>query len=412
MTSRRTVLWVGLVLCCTASAAAENPPVGEESPGWLRWSMNLDESRPLRGLEQAESEALLTTIEEIGALFRSTPYLNRPKDAEISPTRTIFPRVGMATSRRGLRTTDTVLPAKHPLRKWPPAGSAPGENRAGGPLRAAFRLGIYRPNYHPHNSIGTLEVQLNDPWMEGRIVFEDEGGGVYLGWPRLESRDGRVRYRIDAGTIVEKFLPPGREVWTAVSQERWIRLLITQSERELATFRDTLTNDAQRRRIDFERTYEIMESLDADQAERMREGFEKSEERYALLAEAIEAEDYDALEAAGDRGRAMMGRHKLALEAELASLSAAERGAPAYGFEYDPAMYWMPRHAPDRPSLLLPPDHPEALPLLAPDPTFFRTDLPATAIQSLTIVNKLPPEFGERLEAELDRAALADFLSR
>ncbi len=412
MISRRTVLWFTAALCCATATVAADAPVGEESTGWLRWSMTVDETRPPRGLEQAEFEALLATIGEIGSLLHSTPCLNRPRDAEISPTRTILPRVGMATSRRGLRTTDTVLPAKHPLRGWPPAGSARGENGAGGPLRAAFRLGIYRPNYHPHNSIGTLEVQLNDPWMEGRIVFEDEEGGVYLGWPRLESRDGRVRYRINAGTIVEKFLPPGREVWTAVSQERWIRLLITQSERELATFRDTLTNDAQRRRVNFERTYEMMESLDADQAERMREGFEKSEERYALLAEAIEAEDYDALEAAGDRGRAMMGRHKLALEAELASLSAAERRAPAYGFEFDPAMYWMPRRAPERPSLLLPPDHPEALPLIAPNPGFFQTDLPATAIQSLTIVNKLPPEFGEPLEAELDRGALADFLSR
>ncbi|MFO7781186.1 MAG: hypothetical protein R6W94_06110, partial [Spirochaetia bacterium] len=387
-------------------------PVGEESPGWLGWSMNLDETRPPRGLEQAEFEALLATIEEIGALFRSTPYLNRPRDAEISPSRTIFPRVGMATGRRGLRTTDTVLPAKHPLREWPPAGSARGDTGAGGPLRAAFRLGIYRPDYHPHNSIGTLEVQLNDPWMEGRIVFEDEEGGVYLGWPRLESRDGRVRYRINAGTIVEKFLPPGREVWTEVSQERWIRLLIAKSEHELESFRDTVTTEAESRRENFERTYEMMESLDADQAERMREGFEKSEERYALLAEAIEAADYDALEAAGDRGRAMMGRHKLALEAELASLSAIERRAPAYGFESDPAMYWMPRRAPERPSLLLPPHHPEALPLITPNPGFFQTDLPATAIQSLTVVNRLPPEFAERLEEELDRAALAGFLSR
>ncbi|MFP4206578.1 MAG: hypothetical protein ACLFSP_10750, partial [Spirochaetaceae bacterium] len=400
---------LAVALCCVASAAAADPPVGEESPGWLGWSMNLDETRPPRGLEQAEFEALLSIIEEIGALFRSTPYLNRPRNAEISPWRTTLPRVGMATSRESLRLApgDAALPARHPLREWPPAGSTRDEAGGGGPLRAAFRLGIYRPDYHPLNLIGTVEVQINDPWMEGRLVFEDEEGGIYLQWPRLESRNGRLRYRIDAKTVVEKFLPPGREAWTPVSQERWIRLLIAKTEHELERFHEEITTDARTRRENFERSYEALKSLDAEQAAQMRETFEQSEAQYALLAEAIAAEDYDALEAAGDRGRAMMGRHKLTLEEELASLSAAERRAPAYGFASDPAMYWMPPRAPERPSLLLSPDDPEALPLIAPDPEFFRPDLPATAIQSLTIVNKLPPEFAERLEEELDWAALA-----
>lgn len=103
---------------------------------------------------------------------------------------------------------------------------------------------------------------------------------------------------------------------------------------------------------------------------------------------------------------AMVGRSRLALQEELAGLSAAERAAPAYGFESDPMQFWMPRQTLKRPSLLLSPEDRNALPVLAPNPGFFRRDLPSGELQAITIVNGLWKELSDRMGEELDWAAL------
>jgi len=378
----------------------QEPPIGEESPGWLAWSMNVDENTPPRGtgLLPDEFRTLLATIRKIGAFFRDTPFLRTPQGVEISPSRTILKRVGAPRiGRRGLSTKDTFLPEVHPLRQWS------GEN---GPVRAEFRLWIYRPVYKIGNPSCTVSIQINDPWLEGQYVLDDKDGGIYLPPSKAREEAGRLMYQAARKTTVEKLLPAGRNPWIPVSQERWIRALIGKSEKMLEERRVTITADGETRRRRFTQSYEVMKSINPAEAEKMRTAFEKTEEIYQKQAEAIAAEDYDSLEAAGERGLAMLGRHLLTLREELAGLSAAERSEPAYGFEGNPQQYWMPRRKPERPSMLLDAGHQDALPLLAPNPDFFREDIPPTEIQSLTIINRLWPEFNERIQAELDWEAL------
>ncbi len=392
--------------------AEDVPPVGVVSPQWLPWSMNVS-SQPPRdsGLDQKEYDLLRQKMEEIGLLFRRTPCLRSPMDAEIRPTLTILERVGAATGRLGVNITkDRLLPNRHPLKE----GSPWKEEK--GPVRADLRLSIYRPEYHHRNPNCNIRIHINDPWMEGRWVFEDDEGGVYRAWPVLDEERGSKgcgeirRYQLEGGIVLEKLLPPEREPWLPVSQERWIRLLIDKSTRDLEEYSGEITSGAEDRRARTMKSYEMMKTLNAQSAEKILEDFERTEERYTRIAGAIDAEDYDELEALGDRGRAMLGRHTQELKAELAGLSPAERAAPAYGFEYPPVMYWMPRRPPQRPSLLLDADDPAASALVTPNPDFFRTDLPAGAFQSITIVNGLWEEFAQRLDSELDYGALAKML--
>ncbi|TVQ39459.1 MAG: hypothetical protein EA384_06275 [Spirochaetaceae bacterium] len=402
MLRRSIVLVAVLGVICTAPLAAAEPPVGVPSPGWVTWSMNLDPSPPPRdsGLSQAEFDELLAAIQRIGALYRRTPHLRQPSNVEVSPSRVIQPRVG-------------------------------GRD-ATGPVRAEFALYIYRPVFDFHNPRSYFRMQINDPWVHERSFFEDDQGPIHLAWPRLETLNGRQRYWRDERTVIEHILPAGREPWLPVSQERWIRLLIDKTENELQQHYQKLVGEAAERRAQATRSYErgiamasryrnepnLLPGVDdqmremmaqslIDTAEATMEMFERNERALQPIAAALAARDYDALEAAGDRGRAMMGRHLLALEAELAGLAAAERAAPAYGFEHNPAMYWMPPRPPKRPSLLLNDGDTNAYALLAPNPDFLRHDLPAGQIQSITILNRLWPEFDERLESEMDWRALA-----
>lgn len=386
---------------------AEPPPVGVPSQGWLAWSMNLDETTPPRrsGLDQAEFTALLQTIQRLGAVFRRMPHFNPPAGLEIVPSRNIYHRVGARyIHRSGVKPDDTFLPEKHPLKDWPPPGRA--VDPAKGPVRADFSLRIYRPEVKRGNPSSTIRIQINDPWLEGRFLFNDASGGMYLTPPVLPDANGRIRYQADRNTVVEKILPADRKVWIPVSRERWVKTLIARSEETLEKQRLEITEGAEERRNKIERSYKAMKSLDSDAAEKMRKTFEDNEKIHARRAEAIAAGDYDALEATGDRGSAMVGRNLLALRKELADMSPADRAAPAYGFEGNPHQYWMPRETPRRPSLLLDPDDKNAMPVLAPNPEFFRTDIPAVEIQSLTVINRLWEEIDEKLQAELDWAAL------
>ena len=72
--------------------------------------------------------------------------------------------------------------------------------------------------------------------------------------------------------------------------------------------RAAISADGETRRSRFMRSYEMMKSIDANEADKMLAAFEKTEEVYARQAAAIAAGDYDGLEAAGERGLAMVGR--------------------------------------------------------------------------------------------------------
>lgn len=395
------------VLHAGVPAVADVPAVGVPAGGWLEWSMNIDETDPPRnrGLDRREFRELLDTIQTIGMLFRRMPSLNPPEGVEVSPSRSIYSRVGMPNAgKQGVTGTDSVTPEVHPLKIWPGVGY-PGTEGTG-PYRGEFSIRIFRPVFGFRNPSCNVRVQFNDPWLVGRIVFEDEQGGMYLPLPSTQEESGIIRYQIDKTTVVRMILPPDREVWLPVSQERWIRHLIARSAGMLEERRATYVDGAEERRARLMRGYEAMKRMNAEQAESMLRNFEATEEVYARQAAAIAAQDFDALEAAGERGLSMVGRNMKELQAELEGLPAAQRAAPAYGFEQNPHMYWMPVREPRRPSLLMDSQDQNAYPLLAPNPDFFRRDLPAGEIQAIAIIDRLWKEYHDAMNAEFDWGTL------
>jgi hypothetical protein len=91
----------------------------------------------------------------------------------------------------------------------------------------------------------------------------------------------------------------------------------------------------------------------------------------------------------GRRDLAMLGQAALRLEEELAAMPVRQRAQPAYCCEAPPANYFAPPRSATRPSLLLEPDDKRAGALLAPTTDFFRSDLPKTAIQSITVIQRI-----------------------
>ena len=406
MTKRTLVLGAVAALFAVLPLAADPPPVGVAGDGWVEWAMNLDETDPPRntGLDRQDFRELLDTIQTIGMVFRRMPSLNPPVGTEVLPSRSIYSRVGMANARSDVPGSGVVTSEVHPLKTWPGDGHRGEEGK--GPLRGEFAIRIFRPVFNFRNPSSTVRVQFNDPWLVGRLVFEDERGGMYLLHPSTQEPSGMIRYQTDRNTIVRMILPPSRDVWIPVSQARWIGHLIARSASMLEERRATYVDGADERRARFMRSYESMRRRNEEQAATMLRNFEATEEVYARQAAAIASEDFDALEAAGDRGLAMVGRHMLLLREELAGLSAAQRAAPAYGFEQNPHMYWMPFGTPRRPSLLMDPNDRNAVPLLAPNPDFFRRDVPASAIQTIAVIDRLWPEYHEAMNTEFDWNAL------
>jgi hypothetical protein len=394
-TSFCSLLIISLMLLMLGLVTGK-PPVGTPSPGWLSWGMNYGNTPPNgSGLSQAEFNELLSTLQHIGTFFQKMPHLNPPTGVEISPSRAIQGRIGFTGGEMGRTLHPYVMPARHPLIDWPVQGK--------GPLKGQLTLGIYRPVFDLKNPTCVVTIQINNPWLEAGILFEDAQGGIYhFATHEKKFADGITRYQFDRRTEVIKFLPQGRDPWLPVSQERWIKVLISRTEETLEERRSKIRDESQQRRQRNMQSYNAMKRVSPEEAEKFLKAFEENEQVFTLMATAIEAEDYDALEAAGDKGMAELGRTRLALKQELASLSPAQRAAPAYGFESDPRMFTMPRRKPKRTSLLLESCDTNAYPLLAPNHSFFRRDLPPGQIQSITIINGLWKEFSDKMDQELD----------
>ncbi|TVR04475.1 MAG: hypothetical protein EA403_04940 [Spirochaetaceae bacterium] len=122
--------------------------------------------------------------------------------------------------------------------------------------------------------------------------------------------------------------------------------------------------------------------------------------------QAVADEDWDRLEEIGRENElsqlvyiADAGRHVTALERELASMSPAERSAPAWGFEIPESppgpyrSFMMMEFSPKRPSGLVEPDSPGARAIIALDHAFFdrRTSDAQPLILTVAYWQKPPP---------------------
>lgn len=415
MNKRGTVLLIFLVSILAVSwwMPAEALVAGD---GWLPWSeeepaFRTDIVRPnfsvtniagRSGLTPAELETMLGKMSDLVGVFQRASALDPPRGVEIEPARHILPRHDETGRARALLW----------LIIW-----APSREQAG------------------HFS-SQIEVIINEMLAGKTLIGEDAQGKMYLPPPLVGEVGGYSVYQLYDRETVLIITHSDRSPWLPVSQERWIQYTIDNTRAQLDEYQEEAVakhEHALASFIDyFEQLYEqfdswqevpeLAEIYDEEYLEGMLEFYLAHKKELELNIElavqavaALEAQDYDRLEELGERPLAMMGRTLLLLEEELELLSQEERKAPAYGLELAAGEICFPRWEPERTSLLLDPDDERAQPLTTPNTDFYRSDLPATAVQSLVIVQKAPTtqswqDLMEEIRQTLDLEALAAML--
>jgi hypothetical protein len=335
-------------------------PAGEALDGWFPHSEDVGGSRS--GLTPEDIEAVVFHLDAMEQVLRRSGAF--AKGAEVVPSRAIS--IGRTPA-----TLKTV------------------------PKAYRLDLRIYRPDLKTaRSSGGSLSFHVNSPYQTADPVLADAQGPIHVSRPvvgevgtspiyLLSPERGRVR---ETGWVITA---GDRPVWMPVSQERWIRALIGDAHEKLDAFEHEATGQAAQRRDRFEQSYEGVKRVSAENAEKMSEQFEARELLLIQMVDALRASDYDALEKLGRRDLALLGRAAIRLEEELAAMPPESRGAPAYCCEAPPINYFAPPSRAKRASLLVEPDDKRAGALLAPNPDFFRSDLPATAVQSITVTQKI-----------------------
>jgi hypothetical protein len=363
---RRTVLSMiaaAFFLAVPGSIQADGDPVmpvGEARDGWFPHQEDVDGS--MSGLTPEDAAAVVLHLDEMEQALRHSAAFT--KGAEVLPSRAVS------------------------------IGRAPVTLKA---VPKAYRLDlrIYRPDLKTARaSGGSWSFQVNSPHQTADLVLADAHGPIHVSRPvvgevgtfpvyLLSPERGRTRetaWVITAGD---------RPVWMPVNQERWIRALIGDAHGKLEAFEQEVTGQAAQRRDMFGQSHETMKRVSPENAEKMSEQFEARELLFIQMVNALREGDYDALEKLGRRDLALLGRAAMRLEEELAALGPESRGAPAYCCEAPPLNYFAPPSRAKRASLLVEPDDKRASALVAPNLDFFRSDLPATAVQSITVRQKI-----------------------
>lgn len=365
------------------------PSSAEAVGGWFPWEEGV--GAPRTGLTPAETEAVTANLENIAQVLRRSEALVR--GAEVLPIREIG-------TRRELE------------------GSQPGP--------ATYRLGmmIFLPSRkEARTSGGHISVLVNSPYATAAKLFKDAGVPIYLEYP-VTGQAGEFSVHLlspersrsrDMGWVIT---PGGRSPWKPVSRERWIKALIRDAQSKLAEFEQEVTEQAQQRRARFEHTYEGMKRLAGESEEmlarvaEMREQFEARESGFSQAANALSAGNHDLLEKLGRRDLALFIRVIPRLEAELAAMPPEVRRSPAYCCEASPVSYFAPPSYATLPSLLVEPGDERASPLLTPNPDFFRCDLPAPAVQSITVTQRMTrPDMAWKSYMEAVRQDLTEVLT-
>lgn len=194
--------------------------------------------------------------------------------------------------------------------------------------------------------------------------MEDEQGAYFLAPKVVGDLQGFPIY--DTAAVI--FAKSQKPLWVPVSQERFLHHALRRGQELL---------DAQKEEL---RT--TMQGMPADV---VREAEKARREGDATMRAALS-------ETPGDI-RFLRADYVKALTQELASLSPAQRAAPAY--------YGADWKTTRRPSGLLDPCSPQAQPVVSPDPDFFNPALPRTAIQ---VIVALEMSGRERLPAHPEKA--------
>ena len=301
-----------------------------------------------------------------------------------------------------------------------------GGRLAGGddssPVRFRLNLRIYRPDVETaRSSGGSVSILVNDPYITATEFFKDEHGPIYMGFPVAGDVASQPLHQLSEARARTRQLgwvttSGGRPQWAPVSRERWIGALIHDARGKLEAFETEAAGGAAQRNERFEKVYEGMKKLSEQSAGELRKQHEARERQLAGAVEALRSGDFDALEQIGRRDLALLGRAIVRLENELAEMPQGERSAPAYCCEANPHGYFAPPSHAKRPSLMVNPDKKGAAPLLAPDPAFFNRDLPASAVQSIAVLQQISrpdrqwDDYMAMIRTEIDWLTLAESL--
>lgn len=356
------------------------PPDRMPDPGarwrWLQWR---DQVHP-RGLSPEQLDEVVANLEVLTELLREQQVL--VEEAEILPSRS---NLGMVKNA-GVETEVASY---------------------------ELNLSIHRPRYLYGQSQdrATLSFQVNSPWVLPTVGFSIDGSPIHMAASTVGAVAGVAIHRLsqEKDRVQETFWllsASNHSPWLPVLREDWIRTLINDRREKLSTFERDATEKAEERQTRFEQSYAAMKRISADRAEQLQEHFEAQELGYAQVVEALQANDHERVEKLGRRDLAILGRTIRKLEKELEEMPPKLRSSQAYCCEASPVGYFAPpRHA-TRPSLMVEPDDQRARALVIPNPDFLRDDLPATAMQSITVRTRVDSTKKDEWEAYLQAVHL------
>ncbi len=320
-------------------------------------SQNSREVREKYRLTAAQVQALAEKLVRISNVFRAAKSLNPPMGFVVEP--------------------------------WRYVGEAQFGDPPGGPvpLHLHLRLREYllwcetcepKPIGEPSHYINVWVNSIGAALRERQLNREDEQGPIfYAPWD-----DGEVAGypRFDNGVIIVTNIK--RPLWVPVSQERYIRMDIRDRTAEFQQLRRVWAEGSPYEQFLKGHEKRLREIEEAYQGSKKYVDPKLAEE---YRAQAIESEDYalEELKKSESEWRADVERRTNhyeqaihALEAELASLSPADRAAPAH---YD-------TNSRRRPSRLVDPGTPGVQRIVGPNKDFFDPQRPL-ATQLIVVGN-------------------------
>jgi hypothetical protein len=220
---------------------------------------------------------------------------------------------------------------------------------------------IFRGERYTHKEV------VEDWLASGEPPNMEDEQGLYFYAPKVVGDlQGFPIYDTAAVVLVKSQKP----LWVPVNQERFLRHAIRKAEENLKTRKEEQKAEMAKLAEPLPDDPELAKVVKEAREEGRKEGEKLTRESEASLRAGL-AENPGEI-------RFLPADYVQALTQELASLSPAERAAPAYY-----SSNWMTTR---RPSGLLDPTAPQAQPVVSPNPDFFDPTLPRTAIQVIVVL--------------------------
>lgn len=385
MTTLRTTLALaaGALLVCAAPVQAG--PADAQAKGRVK---PLTVETQLEGsYAQADVDALARKLSQAYEIVRATPIMREPRGFSIEPKVTV--KSGDRSGKQPLTAGLTV--ATRPVHvDWSSTEYDPAS-------------GTY---FTPHPFM-SLSISANNPRGLFGNAFDHDDQGAYFAAPRLVDQGGGAFVGTNGATDYWIYSPSGRLPFRPITVERYLKKQIAEAEAAMDDAADA-GDFGSPADSGMPSKAEMMAQIDQMERELRAAGLDDAQVAEMVAAaragiEGYQEPQYDPsadpeLRNLADQAMSNSIDHLQALEGELASLTPAQRKAPACQWLGDPSR--MPASGLDVQCR-----DPRGM-LVEEDPTFFDPRQPKSAIQLLVVYYDGKPS-GDPNFSYLDVAAAA-----